>query len=294
METMGIEDFYKGAAIEFVNELGNFNVVTVDDLSDCVLQPIPYTRRNFYKVNLMKGKYKIHYSDKTYNVDKQAILFASPHIPYNWLPQEGAHSGVYCVFTPEFFYQFGDISTYEVFQYSGAHVLELDDEQFNGLEAVFKKMQTEFDSDYQHRYDLLRNLVFEVLHMATKITPRNTNQRFHDQSASRLSEAFLTLLERQFPIVTMNQQIRLLTPSDFAQKLSVHINYLNRTLKKTMGLSTSKIIQDRVLREAKILLKHSTLNVSEIAFLLGFKEATHFSNFFKKQESLTPSSYRQV
>ncbi len=294
METIGIEQFYEKSAIEFIHDLGNFSVTTVDDLSTCVMQPIPYTRKNFYKINLMQGRYKIHYSDKTYTVQKRAILFASPRIPYSWLPQDGKHSGVYCIFAPEFFHQFGDLDNYEVFGYEGDHVIELSNEQYDQLALIFAKMQNEFEGDYHHKLDLLRNLVFEVLHSATKISAHNTHKKIHDQSSKRLTDAFSALLEGQFPITATNQRVRLLKPVDFAEKLAVHVNHLNRTLKKTMGLSTSKLIQDRVLREAKVLLKHSTLNISEIADLLGFKEATHFSNFFKKQEEMSPSQYRMI
>ncbi|MCG8386374.1 MAG: helix-turn-helix transcriptional regulator, partial [Cytophagales bacterium] len=65
-------------------------------------------------------------------------------------------------------------------------------------------------------------------------------------------------------------------------------------LKKTTQKSTSKIIQERILQEAKILLKHSAWNISEIAYALGFNEVTHFNKFFKQQLSLTPSSFRNV
>ncbi|MCA8963125.1 MAG: AraC family transcriptional regulator, partial [Planctomycetes bacterium] len=41
------------------------------------------------------------------------------------------------------------------------------------------------------------------------------------------------------------------------------------------------------------LLKRSGWNVSEIAHALGFQEVSHFSNFFKKHTSVSPSAYRR-
>jgi len=58
--------------------------------------------------------------------------------------------------------------------------------------------------------------------------------------------------------------------------------------------TTSQIIADRVLQEAKILLKHSPWNVSEIAYGLGFTETTHFNNFFKKHVQLSPLKSRKI
>ncbi|WP_419788699.1 helix-turn-helix domain-containing protein [Mucilaginibacter sp. SP1R1] len=52
------------------------------------------------------------------------------------------------------------------------------------------------------------------------------------------------------------------------------------------------IISQRVIQEAKILLKQTNWSVSEIAYTLGFDDLAHFSNFFKKQTCFTPLSFR--
>lgn len=69
-------------------------------------------------------------------------------------------------------------------------------------------------------------------------------------------------------------------------------NYLNRAIKETTQKTTSQIIEERVLQEAKILLKHSNWNIAEIAYALGFTEVTHFNNFFKKNIQMSPSKFR--
>lgn len=67
-----------------------------------------------------------------------------------------------------------------------------------------------------------------------------------------------------------------------------------RRNKETVGKTTSQVIAERVLQEAQILLKHSAWSVSEIAYALGFSEATHFSNFFKKHTKMSPTKFRDV
>ncbi|RYZ22014.1 MAG: helix-turn-helix domain-containing protein, partial [Chitinophagaceae bacterium] len=59
------------------------------------------------------------------------------------------------------------------------------------------------------------------------------------------------------------------------------------------GKTTSEIIGSRVAQEAKVLLKQTLWNVSEIAFSLGFDEVAHFSNFFKKNSRLSPLRFRE-
>jgi AraC-like DNA-binding protein len=103
----------------------------------------------------------------------------------------------------------------------------------------------------------------------------------------------LELLERQFPIDESHSTIQLRSASDFAQQLNIHVNHLNRAVKEMTGKTTTQLIGERILQEAKVLLTHSTWNVSEIAYALGFAEVTHFTNFFKKQAGLSPSLYRK-
>jgi AraC-like DNA-binding protein len=79
---------------------------------------------------------------------------------------------------------------------------------------------------------------------------------------------------------------------EYAERLAVHVNHLNKVLKENTGKTTTEIISSRILQEAKILLKQTDWNISEVAYSLGFEETAHFSNFFKKQTSLTPVTFR--
>jgi AraC-like DNA-binding protein len=154
-------------------------------------------------------------------------------------------------------------------------------------------MFEEINSDYIHKCDVLRNLVFELLHFAMKLPSAKFDK--HPMNASqRISSLFSELLERQFPIDDNHQTLNLRSASDFANQLNVHVNHLNRSVKETTEKTTSQIIGERILRESKILLKHSDWNVSEIAYALGFSEVTHFNNFFKKHTQLSPLKFRNV
>ncbi|MEH6305546.1 helix-turn-helix transcriptional regulator [Olivibacter sp. CPCC 100613] len=276
-------------------DLGNFNIFWVHDLDACAVQPIPYNRRDFYKINLLRGEYTIHLADKTYEIQKLGLFFGNPLYPYNWIPKGAdAHSGVYCIFNKEFFHQFGNIDSYQMFQPEGDNVIELTEELYREIERVFEKMDQAFRSDYQHKYDKIRNLIFEVLHSANEVSTNEIRINKHDAAASRITRSFLELLERQFPIEMKNQQVLLRNAADFAHTLAIHENYLNRVLKKTMGSTTTQLIQQRFLQEARVLIRHSSIDISEIAYLLGFKEISHFSGFFKKNEGISPLQYRKV
>jgi AraC-like DNA-binding protein len=210
------------------------------------------------------------------------------------VPQDANQSGHFCVFTPEFMLKSKTgmaIDELPIFRPDGFPIFQLSDENVAEIKGIFKKMHREIASDYAYKYDLLRNYVLELIHYGQKLQPATALYSTHN-AASRVSSLFLELLERQFPIESPNQKLNLRTAKDYADRLAVHVNHLNKVLKDHTGKTTTEIISSRVTQEAKILLKQTDWNVSEIAYSLGFEEVAHFSNFFKKQMSLSPLMFR--
>lgn len=293
-----IEEFYK-RKFDWIpenikNEIGHFNVFQHEPVEPGKTKTIPYKRRDFYKIMLVVGNIKMNYADRVVTVKKQALFFSNPQIPYNCENLERIEDGCFCIFNQHFFHQFGDLNQYAVFQPAGNHVFEITDEQVQQVKPIFDKMFAEIKSDYVHKYDVLRNLVFELLHFAMKIQPVMQFDKLHINASQRIATLFLELLERQFPIDENHPNIHLRSASDFAKQLNVHVNHLNKAIKDTTEKTTSHFIAERILQEAKILLKHSQWNVSEIAYALGFTEITHFNNFFKKHVQLSPLKFRNI
>ena len=307
MKNVSIKEFYKsicgdnGTQLDYFldrnssNDLGHFNVFdTVKFYSGSKKSEMTYDRRLYYKISLIKGKNLVEYADKTLLIDKQGILFATPKIPYRYTPQSREQSGFFCVFTKEFLSKSKTgllIDELPIYQPNSDFVYQLSDERYLEMEVIFRKMDAELSSDYPFKYDLLRNYVVELIHTGQKLKPMESTPGTAN-AASRISSLFIELLERQFPIESDAQVMQLKTPTDFSNTLGIHINHLNKVLKETTGRSTTEIINGRIAEEAKILLKRTRWNVSEIAFALGFDEVAHFSNFFKKHTALSPLKYR--
>lgn len=293
-----IEEFYK-RKFDWVPEdlrdgVGHFNVFPLAPYCGPNAAPVPYSKRDFYKVTFVVGNSRVHFADQIYDVQKQALTFSNPQIPYKWEHLDRIKDGWFCIFDQEFFHQFGNINQYAVYQPGGTRVFELTDEQAGQVRAKFERMNTEIKSDYVHKFDLLRTLVYELIHFALKMQPSARMEQQPINASQRIGSLFLELLERQFPIDEDHREIQLRTASDFASRLNVHVNHLNRAIKETSGKTTSQVIAERIVKEAKILLKHSPWNASEISYALGFAEPTHFTNFFKKHTGLSPLKFRNV
>src|SRR6201996_831164 len=300
MATTTLEEFYQQTTnlipAGINKEIGHFNVFKIDDFIHTAAKKgvMPYNRRAYYKISMIRGHNKAEYADKVINIEKNALLFATPKIPYNWLPQDDNQSGFFCIFTDEFLIQSKSgvvLDGLPIFQPGGYPIFQLSDEEANDILQIFSKMYKEIASDYIYKYDLLRNYVLELIHYGQKLQPASAIYPSHNASA-RVSSLFIELLERQFPIESPHQKLNLRTAKDYADRLSVHVNHLNKVLKENTGKTTTDIISSRIIQEAKLLLKQTDWNISEIAYSLGFEQVAHFSNFFRKQTSFAPVAFR--
>lgn len=79
----------------------------------------------------------------------------------------------------------------------------------------------------------------------------------------------------------------------YAERLALTPNHLSAVVRQQSGLSVMDWINRTTIMEAKILLKHSTLMMYEIADRLCFSEPTAFNRYFKKQTGITPLEFRE-
>ena len=278
------------------HEVGHFNVFSVADLMRGyhTKPPMTFDRRAFYKISLVRGRSRVEYADKVVDIAQHALWFATSQVPYRWLPQDEVQTGYFCIFTEEFLLPAKGrtgLDELPIFQPGGQPVLMVTDDEYVAVNTIFEKMKGEITSNYAYKYDLLRAYLLELIHVGQKLQPAPVLAASHTASA-RVTALFAELLERQFPLATPQQQVRLRTAKDYADQLALHVNHLNRVLKETTGRTTTELIGTRVTQEAKMLLKQTNWTVSEISDSLGFADVAHFCNFFKRQTGVVPGALR--
>ncbi len=300
MKPTSLEQFYNEVSQllpeGISREIGHFNIFKIADLVDHQQGRaiMPYNRRSYFKVSLINGRNRAEYADKVIEIENTALLFATPRVPYNWVPVDQNQSGSFCIFTEEFMIQSKsgvNLADLPLYQPGGYPLFHLSSSERDEVAAIFDKMFRELDSDYVYKYDLLRNYVLELIHFGQKLQPLTAMYPRHT-AAARVTSLFAELLERQFPIESPRQRLQLKTAGDYADTLAVHVNHLNKVLKDSTGKTTTEIISSRIIQEAKVLLKQTDWNISEIAYSLGFEEIAHFSNFFRKKTSFSPIAFR--
>ena len=272
-------------------KLKGFKVYEIDSTQSVVRS---YNRKDFYKICLNTGKNIIHYADRSFETDGPVLFFGNPYIPYSWEIVSSTYTGYACLFTEDFL-KFGDrtesLQQSPLFKLGGTPILELNNEQREFISTIFQKMIAEQETVYTFKDELIRNYIGLIIHEALKMQPLE-NYYNNKNAASRITNVFLELLERQFPIESIDHPLQLKTAQDFAKSLSVHVNYLNRSVKEVTGKPTTAHIAERIISEAKALLQHTDWNIADVAYALGFEYPTYFNNFFKKMTGGNPKSLR--
>lgn len=258
-----------------------------------------FNRRDMFKVVLvLEGTNELHYANRSYVVDRPALVFTNRLIPYAWEIPEGFHEqqGFLSCFSESFLHSamrgvsLKDLVLYKV---DGNPVYFLDDEQVRYFTDAFMRMRRDLESDYAHKEDLLRNQLSIIIHEAARLQPA-TAQHVPVNAAERITALFQNLLEVQFPITAQLREPVLKSASDYAERMAVHVNHLNAMVKEVTGKPTTAHINERLVTEAQLLLSHTDWGVGEIAYSLGFEYPTYFNNFFKKHTGTTPLTFRRA
>lgn len=269
----------------------NFAILNSDQCSAGA--EISYRRRDFYKVALFKGRVLLHYGDKSLEVNGTALAFFNPDIPYTVEMLEKSNFGGYLVFRESYYNNYfkKGIRELPLFSDGAKPVFILNTTQLKAVESIFSKMQKNLLTDYEFKHDLIRTHLTELIHIAMKMSPLNSVYQLVDAKA-RITAVFMESLNRQFPVNPPSEEIEMRSPAAFAETLGVHVNYLNRAVKTVTGKTTSHHISERVTMEAIAMLKHSSWNIAQISYSLGFEDPSSFSHFFKKQTGQIPSKFR--
>ena len=274
-------------------KLKGFKVYAVD--TPCTTKP-HLSRRDYYKVILLTTRARLHYGHQSWPLDGTYLLFFNPHIPYAMEMLADFRQGYISLFTEEFITSLDRSESLQqspLFRIGRTPFLQLNEEQAGFMTSIFQKMLAAQEADYPFRAELIRTYLQLAIHEALQLQPAEIVSQQHN-AAARLTARFLELLELQFPVENPEQTLELKTAQEFANRLAVHVNHLNKAVKEITGKPTSTHITGRITDEARALLQHTTWSVAEIAGCLGFTYATYFNNFFKKQTGLTPLACRKT
>jgi len=247
-------------------------------------------RWNFYKISLvLEGSGLLFYGDQCLQIKPNCLLFLNPNIPYSWYGETEDQTGYFLTFDAELLTnnRQQNLLNTAPFKSDTSPVYSYPPEDQSLLTFFFEQLLIEQGKKQINSFTAMQNYVELIIHQGVKAAPLSEINRHF--SSTIIPAKFLELLAQQF-----NGENNNFTAQDYANKLSVHVNYLNRLLKTVTGKTTQQHIIERKILEAKTQLSQSTKRISEIAYELGFSHPSSFNHFFNKHQNVSPKSYRST
>ena len=269
---------------------GYFDLIKVEDIQRKAGERA-YHRRSFFKITYIEGHSKINYLTHHSEINGTALVFTNPLLPYQWEVIDSLQSGYVCVFSKDFLGKHINLKQAEFFKDPKSSVLLLNEDNGPFFKALFQRISHELASPFRYSMELIKSIWLEIIYYAYKFYGDRDTVQSRFTSDERILNKSETLLESAFNI-DWQDTFGSRSPAVFPNKIGIHVNHLNKVLKRMTGKTTSELIQQKKLECAYELLRNTSMSVKEIAYQLGFQQPNDFSSFFRKKSAVTPQHYR--
>lgn len=268
-----------------------FHILSFADVGPDTPTVMPPYQMNFFQISFIESsqtsRIKLNTSQDS-SIDK-TVYFVSPEHVFSWKWERDVNG--FLIFFDKSFLDFSRIileeEFYELFDFRKENILTLTTEECKELLNIFNKMYTDYHTESPFQTQILQSNILSLLFKLKHIYLQKEAKTWRPLSRTETTyKAFQNLIKNSF----IGQK----SVKFYADKLCIGPNYLNEICKKTVQKSAKQLIQDHVLSEAKKRLIYSTEDIAEIGFQLGYKEATHFVRFFKRQTGITPNGFRKL
>jgi AraC-like DNA-binding protein len=245
---------------------------------------LPHKHDFFLTILFTKGHGKHEVDFKTYEVSRGSIFVLKPGQMHFWELSEDVDGFVF--FHSRMFFDSGfnalgikDFHFFNSFQTSPFYKLSE-----NRLQKITCYMG-ELVEEYQ-KSELLKSIKIQSLIslVYTEICrEKGTFENITNKNYLEKLQLFEDLIELNFKEIKLIRQ--------YASKLNMSEKHLNRITKSCLGKTSTQLIIERNILEAKRMLIYSKLNVSEIGATLGYYDTSYFVRFFKKNTGFTPLAF---
>ncbi len=245
-------------------------------------------RKDYYVLGFVKQGSSRHWVDMTpYILKPETFYFSVPH-QIHVKEQSEPFIGTMIYFTEEFL----AIEENEFLKQlpiikntHNGHELHLTAENVMFIDDIMLKMVAE----HQQRQDWRNSMLLGYLRVLLIYVSRLYTEQFQN---TEKKEERLTL--NKFKELIDEQHCQLHEVAYYADLMNISAGHLSEVVKLQSGKTAIEHIHERLMLEAKRLLFHTENSMKEIAFQLGFEDASYFNRFFKRLSSQTPLGYRNT
>ena len=138
--------------------------------------------------------------------------------------------------------------------------------------------------------DLLRGSIANILAARETLRTKYTGSVAYDYSDVRVASP-VALQERVAEVIKKNLDNPDFSVDDLSREVGMSRVHLNRKLKEVAGISPSALIKSTRMKQAAYLLVHDKVNISEVAYRVGFSTPSYFSSSFREYFGMTPKAF---
>ena len=251
-----------------------------------------------YMVILKTTSGNLKYGRNYYDFEEGTMLFVGPNqimYPPGSTDNVKDLDGWCLFFHPDLLYQSilgSKMNAYSFFAYETDEALHLSENEKRKINDCLQNIVEEYSLNIdQHSNELILSNLELLLNYCKRFYSRQflTRRKQSKDVVVQLESLLLAYFNTNKPT-----ELGLPTVKHCANELNLSPNYLSDLLKKETGKNTKEHIDYYLIEKAKQLLLGTELNVSEIAYELGFEYPKSFGKLFKKKTGLTPKEYRGV
>lgn len=161
-------------------------------------------------------------------------------------------------------------------------------------ESVLKGLESGVDQYLTKPFSLsiLKQSISGLLFNREKLRYYYTNNIYRVEPESKFGNQEQSFITKMNDIIKLNVENPKFSVEDLADKLGVSRVQLYRKVKAIIGINISDHINNVKLEKAAELLKANEMNISEIAYSLGFSTPNYFSTAFKNKFGISPKEFK--
>ena len=293
-----LHDLYEvmGLPLELVDGVSGFTIHHLQDtFSELPFTSVPF-RPNYFSFLFVRdafGKYTI--DDLNFNIEPGTVYFTNPG-NYRIFEWQKITDACLVTFNESYLKEHVHSDVYREFSFLLTETVQprvLQAGQFQIIEQLYQHIYREHIGDSPYKNQLIGSLMVVMLLKIKEYFFQDYNPIYEGNRSSQIVKTFKRSLEDHFRELAGGKADKPLRVQDYADMQFLSVNYLSNVITSKTGKSISTWIADKTTAEAKVLLQDTALSIKEIADRLGFLEAPHFSNYFKKHSSLSPAEYRK-
>ena len=240
----------------------------------------------FFILALQKGKGTHEIDFTTYPVFDNSVFFLRPGQVHE-LQLKAGSTGYLMEFNIGFYHTNDKVSTQRLRKASNKKFCEPDANRFEKLHSILTYIFREYTDRQDGYQDIIKaNLdIFFIELIRQSPDSKGPSANITPYTQERLEE-FLDLLEIH---ITNRKQV-----SQYTDLMNLSPYQLNEITKATVGKTSSELINEHIILEAKRYLLATPNQIKEIADHLGYEDVSYFTRFFKKHTGYSPDAFRQL